>query len=263
MAILLLSFASLAYSAFAQSPGIDDARKQLGKTFREARINKVVVCDFVDDEGRVTLQGVLLADRLSFALLEEQGFETLNRDRLNMHLYGPKLPKNESLEKAEINAAQTAGAEVIVAGKIERDAMTVKINVVALSVSTGQQIGRGTFSNPSNADAGRPGGSASPAKRSDLSRRSKWDKHARVCLLSDSCIYRRGPKNKLEGKVVVTAIIDRSGKAEKVMEVKGLSDGLTEQAIAVVRQWHFKPARDLHGHAVSVMVPVDVSFSLM
>jgi TonB family protein len=263
VAILLLGFASLAYSAFAQSPGIEDARKQLGKTFREAMINKAVVCDFVDDEGRVTLQGVLLADRLSFALLEEQGFETLNRDRLNMHLYGPKLPKNESLEKAEINAAQTAGAEVIVTGKIQRDAMTVKINVVALSVSTGQQIGQGTFSIPRTqtlddlaAQFARPNGAIYLAGQNGIS--------MPACAYCPTPAYTdEARKNKLEGKVVVTAIIDRSGKAEKVMEVKGLGDGLTEQAIAVVRQWHFKPARDLHGHAVSVMVPVDVSFSLM
>jgi hypothetical protein len=98
--LLLLCFASpFAYAAFAQSPGLEDAGKQLGKTFREARINKVVVSDFVDEAGLVTLQGVLFADRLSFALLEERGFETLNRDHLNMHLYGPTLPKNESLEK--------------------------------------------------------------------------------------------------------------------------------------------------------------------
>jgi hypothetical protein len=95
VAILLLSFASLAHSAFAQPPGIEEPRKHLGETFRDARINKAVVCDFIDDEGRLTLQGVLLADRLSFALIEEQGFETLNRDRVNMRLYGPKLPKND------------------------------------------------------------------------------------------------------------------------------------------------------------------------
>jgi hypothetical protein len=126
--LLLFCFASpFAYAAFAQPTGLEDAGKQLGKIFRDARINKVVVSDFIGDRGHVTLQGVLLADRLSFALLEEQGFETLNRDRLNMHLYGPTLPKNESLETAEMNAARAAGAEVIVTGKIERNAKTVKI----------------------------------------------------------------------------------------------------------------------------------------
>jgi hypothetical protein len=101
--LLLLCFASpFAYATFAQSPG-EDAGKQLAKTLREARINTVVMSDFVDDGGHVTSEEVLLADRLSFALLEEQGFQALNRDRLNMHLHGP-TPKNEALEGAAMNA---------------------------------------------------------------------------------------------------------------------------------------------------------------
>jgi TonB family protein len=262
VAILLLNFAFLAYTVFAQSPGIEDARKQLGKTFREARINKVVVCDFGDDDGHVTLQGVLLADRLSFSLREEQGFETLNRDLLNMHPYGPRLPKDESLEKAQVNAARAAGAEVVVVGKIKRDATNVEMNVIALSVSTGQRIGQGVFSIPRTqmldglgAQLAQPNGPTYLAGQNGIS--------------MPECAYCPTPsytdearKNGLEGKVVVTAIIDPSGKVEKVMEVKGLSDGLTEQAIAIVRQWHFKPARDSRGQAVSVMIPVDVSFRL-
>jgi Gram-negative bacterial TonB protein C-terminal len=48
-----------------------------------------------------------------------------------------------------------------------------------------------------------------------------------------------------------------------VWEVRGLSDGLTEQAIKVVRQWRFKPGQDMDGNPVDVMVPIDVSFRLM
>ena len=111
---LLLCFAfPLAYAALAQSSGVEEVGKQLGNIFRGAHIQKVVVSDFVSDGGRLTLEEVLVADRLSFALLEEWGFQTLNRDRLIMHLYGPTLPKNQSLETAEFNAARAAGAEVI------------------------------------------------------------------------------------------------------------------------------------------------------
>jgi len=40
-------------------------------------------------------------------------------------------------------------------------------------------------------------------------------------------------KNKIEGTVVVEAMIDTSGRATKVWEVRGLPDGLTQQAIDV------------------------------
>jgi hypothetical protein len=57
-------------------------------------------------------------------------------------------------------------------------------------------------------------------------------------------------------------MIDASGRATNVWEVRGLPDGLTQQAVNAVRQWHFKSAHDADGHAVRVMVPVDVTFRL-
>jgi TonB family protein len=162
-----------------------------------------------------------------------------------------------------MNAAQAAGAEVIVTGKIERDDKTVKINVTALRVSTGKQVGQGTFS-------------ISRTKSLDDLATQLAQPNGAIYLAGQNgvrmpaCAYCPNPeytdkarRNKLEGKVVLTAIIDRSGKAEKILEVKGLSDGLTEQATAVVRQWQFKPAQDSHGNAVTVMVPLDVTFRLM
>ena len=69
-------------------------------------------------------------------------------------------------------------------------------------------------------------------------------------------------KEKIEGTVVVEAMIDASGRAARVLELRGLPDGLTQQAIEVVRRWHFKAAQNADGRAVSVMVPVDVTFRL-
>jgi TonB family protein len=260
---LLLCFAPfLTVTAFAQSPDIDDAAKHLANTFQEAQIHTVIVSDFVNDEGRVTLQGVLLTDRLWFALLEwQEGFQTLNR--LQMHLYGPKLAKSESLHKAEMDAAQGAGAEVVVTGNIEQDTTGLNINLTALNVSTGQKIAQRTIVVPRTqtlddlaARLVQPDGPIYVVGQNGVS--------------LPTCIYCPTPqytdearKERLEGKVVVTAIIDRSGKAQKILEVRGLRDGLTEQAIAVVRQWRFKPAQDSKGNAVTVMVPLDVAFRLM
>jgi TonB family protein len=156
-----------------------------------------------------------------------------------------------------------AGAEVVVTGNIEQDTKVVKINITALTVSTGQNIAQRTFAvprTPSLADLAtrfvQPDGPIYLVGQNGVS--------------MPACIYCPTPqytnearKNRLEGKVVVTAIIDPSGKADKILEVRGLSDGLTEQALAVVRKWRFKPAQDSNGKTVTVMVPLDVSFRLM
>jgi TonB family protein len=234
------------------------------KPSNEGQIHTVIVSDFVNGKGRVTLQGVFLADKLGFALLERQvGFQTLNSDRLQMHLYGPTLAKSESFQKAEMNAAKAAGTEVVVTGNIEQDTESVKISVTALNVSTGQKIEQRNIVVPRTralddlaARLVQPDGPIYLVGQNGVS--------TPACTYCPTPQYTdKARKNKLEGKVVVAAIIDRSGKAEKILEVRGLSDGLTEQAIAVVRRWRFKPAQDSRGNAVTVMVPLDVSFRLM
>jgi TonB family protein len=263
--VLLFCFAPIfaGRAALAQSLDFDDAAKHLGTTFREAHIHTVIVSDFVNDAGRVTLQGVLIADRLWFALLEERDFETLNRDRLHMHLYGPTLSKKGSLEKAEINAAKAAGAKVVVTGHIAQNHQVVRINVTALNVSTGQKIAQRTVAVPRTQSLDdlanrfvQPDGPTYLVGQNGVS--------MPACTYCPTPRYtNEARKNKLQGKVVVTAIIDPSGKAEKILELRGLRDGLTAQALAVVRKWRFKPAQDSNGKAVTVMVPLDVSFRLM
>jgi outer membrane biosynthesis protein TonB len=78
-------------------------------------------------------------------------------------------------------------------------------------------------------------------------------------ISTPSCLYCPTPhyseqalKHKIEGTAVVEAIIDRSGRAQRVWEVRGLSDGLTEQAMDIVRHWRFK--HDSRGCHVSVAV---------
>ena len=159
-----------------------------------------------------------------------------------------------------MNAAQAAGAEVVVTGNIEQDSKSVKISVTALNVSTGKKIEQRNIVVPRTrtlddlaARLVQPDGPIYLVGQNGVS--------------MPACTYCPTPqytdearKNELEGKVVVAAIIDRSGKAEKILKVKGLCDGLTEQAIAVVRRWRFKPAQDSRGNAVTVMVPLDVTF---
>jgi len=68
-------------------------------------------------------------------------------------------------------------------------------------------------------------------------------------------------KEKIQGKVVVTVIINSVGQPEKIWLTKGLPRGLSEQAMKTAKSWRFKPARNSNGKPV-VIVPVDVAFHL-
>ena len=68
-------------------------------------------------------------------------------------------------------------------------------------------------------------------------------------------------KARIEGLVVVRAIIDRRGNVVDVQVIKDLPMGLTEEAVAVFRQWKFAPAT-LGGKPVDVYYNLTVSFHL-
>jgi len=70
-------------------------------------------------------------------------------------------------------------------------------------------------------------------------------------------------KAKIEGKVVVKAVVTASGRAVDISILRGLGSGLDEKAIEAVKKWSFKPASDSNGHPIAVAVPMEVTFHLI
>lgn len=65
----------------------------------------------------------------------------------------------------------------------------------------------------------------------------------------------------LTGSVVLEIVVRDDGTVGDVAVVRGLGDGLDEQAASAVRSWRFAPATRL-GRPVDVIVEVEVDFSL-
>ncbi len=68
-------------------------------------------------------------------------------------------------------------------------------------------------------------------------------------------------KNRTMGTVIVRTIIAEDGSIEDVEVLKGQPDGLSEAAVAAVRQWRFEPAT-LDGKPVSVYYNLTINFRL-
>jgi protein TonB len=68
-------------------------------------------------------------------------------------------------------------------------------------------------------------------------------------------------KSRVQGVVVVEAIIDKDGNVDRVKVLKGLPMGLGEEAEAAVRKWKFKPGT-LNGEPVDVIFSLTVNFTL-
>jgi protein TonB len=68
-------------------------------------------------------------------------------------------------------------------------------------------------------------------------------------------------RDRIEGVVILEAIIDDSGDVRDVRVLKSLPNGLDEEAIAAVRQWKFRPGtRD--GKPIPVIFTLTIKFRL-
>ena len=68
-------------------------------------------------------------------------------------------------------------------------------------------------------------------------------------------------KARIQGVVIVQAIIDKQGGVTNVKVLKGLPMGLEEAAVDAIKQWKFKPAT-LNGKPVTVYYNLTVNFKL-
>ena len=68
-------------------------------------------------------------------------------------------------------------------------------------------------------------------------------------------------KARIQGVVIVQAIINKSGNVTNVKVLKGLPMGLAEEAVKAIKAWKFKPAT-LNGKPVDVYYNLTVNFRL-
>ena len=68
-------------------------------------------------------------------------------------------------------------------------------------------------------------------------------------------------KARVQGVVIVEAIVDKQGDVTNVRVLKGLPMGLEQSAMDAVKQWTFKPAT-LNGRPVSVYFVLTINFRL-
>ncbi len=114
-----------------------------------------------------------------------------------------------------------------------------------------------------------PKGSGSDAAQSTETRESQVSaRHIADEVLKPERIFAPQPeysllarKARIQGQVVVEAIIDKQGNAINLRVLKGLPLCLTQQAVKAVREWRFQPAT-LHGEPVDVYYNLKVNYRL-
>jgi hypothetical protein len=130
----------LSRPTFAQMPELEALTNRLGAALEGEQAKAVIIADFSEAAGGVTLQGVLLADRLWISLLNQHRGFTLNRDVLRKQLDKEHLSSSDFVARTEIDAARAAGADVLITGRVERREKELVVTVTASEISTREQI---------------------------------------------------------------------------------------------------------------------------
>ena len=87
------------------------------------------------------------------------------------------------------------------------------------------------------------------------------DQKARLLAKPEPGYPRGARRRRVRGEVVLRMVLAASGKVEKITVVKGLPEGVTEEAIKAARQIKFLPA-EREGRKVSQRVTVVYNFNL-
>jgi TonB family protein len=86
-------------------------------------------------------------------------------------------------------------------------------------------------------------------------------RRAKITYIREPGYTEKARTNGVRGRVVLTAVLCRTGEVTDIKVVKGLPDGLTEEAVESTRGIKFEPA-EKDGEAVSQSLTRECNFNL-
>ena len=241
---------------------------------------KILVNNFAGPAGATCKLGMHLADALSAQLASQaQGIQIIDRARLQEYLVRERI---ESKLLEDDNAARWLakenGANVVVVGYLRGGVTERNLHVQLLDThdfgkkehKTHGHTEEVTFQDlgtTRDLDPEEPFGivSNSPEFEKALFYGKPSAGHE---VSRPQCTYHPDPpyseparQVKLQGVLVVEALISTGGKIDAVRMVRGLPLGLNESALATVKNWRCKPMT-IDGQPNLARVPIEISFRL-
>jgi TonB family protein len=263
--------------ADAQQAEIDTLAQQIAESIHKLRqkqmANRVVVVDFSMHGGQVTALGSYLADELSRSLASlAQDFQVLDRSALLAFLEAKKVsPAEFRNDNVSRWASGQLGADAVAVGDLTKKDKEFSLSVTLLETKTGKKLSEAHTKLPKTEKlqelqdnkTGLNWHPAAPSPCTGASPGKNGVSFPKPVFCPDPKYSRAARDAKIQGVVVLSVLIGADGRATDIQLVKGgLPFGLSEEAIATVQTWRFKPATNQDGTPVPVCVIVEASFRL-
>lgn len=151
-----------------------------------------------------------------------------------------------------------AAAAAAQAGRVKRSQPAAQPTPELLQPQAGQQDGKYALERKGDAAAAEP-------ERDEAGNRVYFgrqvDRKARLLSKPEPAYPRRARRSHVQGTVVLRLVLAATGKVEKVTVIKGLPEGVTEEAIKAAREIKFEPA-ERDGRKVSQSVIIVYNFNV-
>ena len=237
---------------------------------------KLLVADFRLPDNHGSLYGRQLADDLAAEFRNQMAeIQVIDRALLQAYLDKERIPSDRLNEGGSRAVASYLGATTVLVGTTRRlDDYIVELSARMLSVSDKDHIGQSAevklqtplviIADLSSSEPYLP----LPAFATQDSRGEVVYRLGAKGTTLPSCTYMPNPlyseaarKLRVEGSLMIEAIVTTEGKLEDLRIVRGLPGGLNENALATLKTWRCSPAMK-DQNPVPVVVPFEVNFRL-
>jgi TonB family protein len=242
----------------------NSAARQMDKDLTRLALHKVYVPDFVDTSGRRTGLGCYFGAVFS-KLIGENAKNFTIVSRIDVHRYLDKNGLSDSdLSNADVVSKLVSefSLDGILSGTISTDKDTYTIDFTVRDLS-GKEMFRTQYREKID-----PVASASIPVGDELSGSNFYfagldGVTMPKCLRCPDPSYSDKKRaSRVQGSIVLSALITADGKADHIYLLKKLDPDLDRNAIDTVRSWRFEPSRDPNGSIVAVRVPIEVTYRL-
>jgi TonB family protein len=248
----------------AQEATMDAAAARMADALSKSKQTRVVVFDFVGPDGKMTALGERLADDFSQALSKSgPQLHVENRSRIaEIILKEQYNPDVIHIPTFEFTLAYDMKMKAFVSGTISLQGHDVNVVVKSTAVKHDKSIERLTFSlvltDEGAALLARTVAEAPVPPYLDVDDKKESPPHCKSCppanYSSDAL------QNKIEGTVILEAVVDANGVISNIRVLKPMPYGLTAAAVQAVRSWRLSPATAQDGTPITIREVFEVSF---
>lgn len=245
-------------------PSTPELAQKIATALTNGDAHSVVVFDLCSPRARLSALGQDFADSLSLSLRNDfPGLSLRDRERVRMvideyHL-APAVICNK--QAAQWLASQLKVDSFLV-GFLTVANNQLSVGVQAVRVATGNEFAEFTASAPLSSEMkARLDTIVGPKHEIDSNHLLQQKGTIPKCAHCPSPRYSHDAIDaRIEGTVVLSALIGLDGRARDINVTKSMPYGLTGQAIQALKSWVFVPGKSADGKQLEVEIPIQVTF---